>query len=68
MAIDNIKEEDLEEELRLMYAAATRASENLIFAYPNQIYDRMMGMEQDRPSRFIDGRLQSILAKQSTRF
>jgi ATP-dependent exoDNAse (exonuclease V) beta subunit len=39
MAIDKIKEEDLEEELRLMYAAVTGASENLIFAYPNQIYD-----------------------------
>jgi DNA helicase-2/ATP-dependent DNA helicase PcrA len=62
------KEEDLEEELRLMYVAATRARENLIFTYPNQIYDRMMGMELDRPSRFIDGVPQSILAKQSARF
>jgi len=62
------KEEDLEEELRLMYVAATRARENLIFTYPNQIYDRMMGMELDRPSRFIDGVPQSILVKQSARF
>ena len=62
------KEEDLEEELRLMYVAATRARENLIFTYPNQIYDRMMGIELDRPSRFIDGVPQSILAKQSARF
>jgi DNA helicase-2/ATP-dependent DNA helicase PcrA len=67
IAIDKIKEEDLEEELRLMYVAATRARENLIFTYPNQIYDRMIRMELDRPSRFIDGVPQSILAKQSAR-
>jgi DNA helicase II / ATP-dependent DNA helicase PcrA len=62
------KEEDLEEELRLMYVAATRARENLIFTYPNQVYDRMMGMVLDRPSRFIDMIPQSILEKQSARF
>jgi DNA helicase-2/ATP-dependent DNA helicase PcrA len=62
------KEENLEEELRLMYVAATRARENLIFIYPNQVYDRMMGMELDRPSRFIDMIPQSILEKQSSRF
>jgi DNA helicase-2/ATP-dependent DNA helicase PcrA len=62
------KEENLEEELRLMYVAATRARENLIFIYPNQVYDRMMGMELDRPSRFIDMIPQSILEKQSARF
>jgi len=48
------KEEDLEEELRLMYVAATRARENLYFTYPNQIYDRSAGVMLDRPSRFID--------------
>ena len=62
------KEEDLEEELRLMYVAATRARENLIFTYPNQVYDRMMGMVLDRPSRFIDMIRPSILEKQSARF
>ena len=62
------KEEELEEELRLMYVAATRARENLIFTYPNQIYDRMLGMVLDRPSRFIDMIQQSILEKQSARF
>jgi DNA helicase-2/ATP-dependent DNA helicase PcrA len=62
------KEEDLEEELRLMYVAATRARENLIFTYPNQVYDRMMGMVLDRPSRFIDMIPQSILEKQPARF
>lgn len=62
------KEEDLEEELRLLYVAATRARENLIFTYPNQVYDRMMGMVLDRPSRFIDMLSPSILEKQSARF
>jgi DNA helicase-2/ATP-dependent DNA helicase PcrA len=62
------KEEDLEEELRLMYVAATRARQNLIFTYPNQVYDRMMRMVLDRPSRFIDMVPQSILEKQSARF
>jgi DNA helicase-2/ATP-dependent DNA helicase PcrA len=62
------KEEDLEEELRLMYVAATRARENLIFTYPNQVYDRMLGMVLDRPSRFIDMIPQSILEKQPARF
>jgi DNA helicase-2/ATP-dependent DNA helicase PcrA len=62
------KEEDLEEELRLLYVAATRARENLIFSYPNQVYDRMMRMVLDRPSRFIDMIPQSVLEKQSARF
>jgi ATP-dependent DNA helicase UvrD/PcrA len=62
------KEEDLEEELRLLYVAATRARENLTFIYPNQVYDRMMGMVLDRPSRFIDIIPEHILEKQSARF
>ncbi|MEE4264293.1 MAG: ATP-dependent helicase [Desulfobacteraceae bacterium] len=48
------KQEDLEEELRLMYVAATRARENLYFTYPGQIYDRSAGVMLNRPSRFID--------------
>ena len=51
-AID--KEEDLEEELRLMYVAATRAKENLIFTYPGQVYERGTGMVYSRPSRFLE--------------
>ena len=62
------KEENLEEELRLMYVAATRARENLIFIYPNQVYDRVLGMVLDRPSRFIDMIPQRILEKQSAQF
>ena len=55
------KEEDLEEELRLMYVAATRARENLYFTYPGQIYDRSVGVMLNRPSRFIDMIPQDIL-------
>jgi DNA helicase-2/ATP-dependent DNA helicase PcrA len=58
------KEEELEEELRLMYVAATRAKENLFFIYPNQIYDRNMGVILNRPSRFIDMIPEAILEKQ----
>ena len=59
------KQEDMEEELRLMYVAATRARENLFFTYPNQVYDRSLGMVLDSPSRFIDMMSDSILEKQS---
>ena len=58
------KEEELEEELRLMYVAATRAKENLFFIYPNQIYDRNTGLILNRPSRFIDMIPEAILEKQ----
>jgi DNA helicase II / ATP-dependent DNA helicase PcrA len=46
--------EDLEEERRLMYVAATRARENLVFTCPMQAYDRAADMVLDRPSRFLD--------------
>jgi len=59
------KEEDLEEELRLMYVAATRAQENLYFTYPGQIYDRSVGVMLNRPSRFIDMLSEDILEHQS---
>jgi DNA helicase-2/ATP-dependent DNA helicase PcrA len=55
------KEEDLEEELRLMYVAATRAREKLYFTYPGQIYDRSVGVMLNRPSRFIDMMPEDIL-------
>jgi DNA helicase-2/ATP-dependent DNA helicase PcrA len=55
------KEEDLEEELRLMYVAATRAREKLYFTYPEQIYDRSVGVMLNRPSRFIDMMPEDIL-------
>jgi superfamily I DNA/RNA helicase len=62
------QEADLEEELHLMYVAAARAGKNLIFNYPNQIYDKMMGTEPNRLSRFINGAPRSILAKHTARF
>ena len=58
-------ETDLEEELRLIYVAATRAKENLFFTYPGQIYDRMSGMVLNRPCRFIDNIPEDILPKLS---
>lgn len=59
------KEEDLEEELRLMYVAATRAREHLYFIYPGQIYDRSVGVMLNRPSRFIDMMPVDILEQRS---
>ena len=61
------KEAELEEELRLMYVAATRACQNLFFTYPNQVYDRSLGIVLNHPSRFIDMLSDSILEKQSAR-
>ena len=37
------KGEELEEELRLMYVAATRAKENLFITYPGRLFDRISG-------------------------
>ena len=54
-------DEEMEEELRLMYVAATRAKENLYFTYPINIYDRGTGMVFSRPSRFIEGIPEEIL-------
>ena len=44
---------DMEEERRLMYVAATRAKNRLILSYPLNLYDREMGMTLTKPSRFI---------------
>ena len=60
-------DEEMEEELRLMYVAATRAKENLYFTYPNNIYDRGIGMIFSRPSRFIEGIPEEILERWSLR-
>jgi DNA helicase-2/ATP-dependent DNA helicase PcrA len=58
------KEEELEEELRLMYVAATRAKENLFFSYPGNVYDRSTGLILNRPSRYLDNIPDDILEKQ----
>jgi len=60
--------EGLEEELRLMYVAATRAKENLFFTYPMDVWDRSSGMILSQPSRFIDGIADDILEKRFVDF
>ncbi|MDZ7579985.1 MAG: ATP-dependent helicase [Deltaproteobacteria bacterium] len=62
-ALDNPAE--LEEELRLMYVAATRARENLFITYPSQVFDRGTGLYFGRPSRFVDRLPQAIIAHAS---
>ena len=57
--------DELEEELRLMYVAATRAKENLFFCYPMQIYDRASGMILSRPSRFLEDIPEEILQRRT---
>jgi DNA helicase-2/ATP-dependent DNA helicase PcrA len=51
----NKNDDELEEERRLMYVAATRAKENLFITYPINIFDRATGMVLCKPSRFLDG-------------
>ena len=54
-------EEDLEEERRLLYVAATRAKENLFITYPINFFDRSSGAVLSRPSQFIDGLPEKLL-------
>ncbi|MGH7823638.1 MAG: ATP-dependent helicase [Candidatus Binatia bacterium] len=54
-------EEDLEEERRLLYVAATRAKENLYITYPIKIFDRGLRMVLSRPSQFIEGISEDLL-------
>ncbi|MCZ6906627.1 MAG: ATP-dependent helicase, partial [Deltaproteobacteria bacterium] len=54
-------EEDLEEERRLLYVAATRAKENLFITYPINFFDRSSGTVLSRPSQFIDGFPEKLL-------
>ena len=53
--------EEMEEELRLMYVAATRAKNNLYISYPVNMYDYSMDMVLSKPSRFLDGIDEDIL-------
>ena len=54
-------DEELEEERRLLYVAATRAKENLFITYPVKIFDRGLRMVLSRPSQFIEGISEDLL-------
>ena len=54
-------DEELEEERRLLYVAATRAKENLFITYPVKIFDRGLRMVLSRPSQFIEGISEELL-------
>ncbi len=50
----SVDPEDLEEERRLMYVAATRAKDELYFVYPIYMFDRAVGYTMGHPSRFLE--------------
>ena len=54
-------DEELEEERRLLYVAATRAKENLFISYPIRIFDRASRMVLSRPSQFIEDLSEDLL-------
>ena len=58
--------DNLEEELRLMYVAATRAKETLHMVYPAQVYDRSSDSLLYRPSRFLEAIPDDLLEKRPT--
>lgn len=58
-------DEEMEEELRLMYVGATRAKENLYFTCPINIYERGTGSVFCSPSRFIEGIPEDIMERWS---
>jgi DNA helicase-2/ATP-dependent DNA helicase PcrA len=57
------KGDALEEELRLLYVAATRARKKLVFTYPRDVYDHAAGQVLYDPCRFLDGIGRDILAR-----
>ncbi|MBI2367857.1 MAG: ATP-dependent helicase [Deltaproteobacteria bacterium] len=57
--------EELEEERRLLYVAATRAKENLFITFPIRIFDRALRMVLSRPSQFIEDISEDILEPMS---
>src|SRR5438132_4647662 len=54
--------EEVEEERRLLYVAVRRAKEHLYLSYPIDIYDRATGMVLGKPSRFVEGLPDGLLA------
>jgi DNA helicase-2/ATP-dependent DNA helicase PcrA len=57
--------DDLEEERRLMYVAATRAKNELYVTYPIDMFDHSVGMVLSKPSRFIEDVSDTILERWS---
>lgn len=55
--------EELEEELRLMYVAVTRAKTHLFITYPIDMFDYTTNMVLSKPSRFLDGISSDILER-----
>ena len=55
------EEESLDEELRLLYVAVTRAERNLFISYPVLQYRRHHGEVLSKPSRFVDNVPQHLL-------
>lgn len=53
--------EEMDEELRLMYVATTRAKNNLYITYPVDMYDYSMNMVLSKPTRFLNGIPDDIL-------
>ncbi|MEK6683408.1 MAG: ATP-dependent helicase [Nitrospirota bacterium] len=53
-------DEEMEEERRLMYVAATRAKKGLYITYPINIYDKVLGTVLSKPTRFLDGISRSL--------
>lgn len=58
-------EEELDEELRLLYVATTRAKTYLYITYPIDMFDHATGMVLSKPSRFLDGIQDNILERWS---
>ena len=54
-------EEEMDEELRLMYVAITRAKSNLFISYPIDMYDYATQMILTKPSRFLDNIDENLL-------
>jgi DNA helicase-2/ATP-dependent DNA helicase PcrA len=54
-------EEEMDEELRLMYVSTTRVKNNLYITYPVDMYDYSMQVVLSKPSRFLDNIADDIL-------
>ena len=56
-------DEEMDEELRLMYVASTRAKTDLYITYPIDMFDYSTNMVLSKPSRFIDDIDENLLEK-----